>query len=116
MGVFRMKEPFDDSTINYEQAFYELYERTSAQWKEMTPEEREIYNAVLNTIVPKDSGKFIATAVRENFFRNHTVEELEEILREKYGLSVKLNERLRTALQDMQDFDKYLSIRIAFSE
>ena len=114
--VFAMKEPFDDKTVDFEDAYDELDERHKAQWGAMTPEEKAVYEKVFDAIVPDDSEEFVSTAIPENYFRDRSVEELQSELKEKYGIDVQLSERLRTAMQDFQDWDKYLSVMIAFAD
>lgn len=116
IDVFKMKEPYDDSTVSFDFADQELHKRHREQWKQMTDEEKDIYEKVMFTITPEDSDLSIATAVPENYFRDRSVEELEEDLKKRYGLDVKLSERLRTVMQDTQDDEKYLRWRIAFAE
>lgn len=116
IDVFKMKEPYDDSKVSFDFADQELHKRHREQWKQMTDEEKDIYEKVMFTITPEDSDLSIATAVPENYFRDRSVEELEEDLKKRYGLDVKLSERLRTVMQDTQDDEKYLRWRIAFAE
>ena len=101
--VFEMREALDPETMDWYEEDEVLYERHRAQWAAMTPEEKRVYETVMFAIDPEDCETPLEKLLPVNYFRARTVEELEEEIKRKYGVTEKLSERLRTVMQDTLD-------------
>ena len=101
--VFEMREALDPEAMDWDEEDYMLYSRHRAQWAAMTAEEKRVYEAVMFAIDPEDCETPLEKLLPVNYFRDRTVEELEDEIKRKYGVSEKLSERLHTVMQDALD-------------
>ena len=101
--IWKMPDRYSD-TDDIVSSYDELNEMVDAQWNEMTREERDTLNTVMMALIKPKKGK----PIPDDYFRDRSIEELNADIKARTGRDVVMTERLRVAMQTMQDYGEAL--------
>ena len=103
--IWTMREPLNYEEIDYEEERDELFQRIGAHYGAFSEEEHALFDELGKALMADAKEE---DTLEQNYFRNRSTEELSKEISAKLGKKVEIDERMRVALQDYEDWRECL--------